>query len=182
MVETPRLTTAPLGATAASEEVARRYQSLRGVGPTGSQGGPGRIGHRSLPVAGLPAVGVPADGWPSTSFGRSLARAGGTAPRFPRRFCSVAPSGAAAPRGGLAFEPRCAAGDRQPRSIRWVSRPPERWRILGARRAGRDWFSPSGAASGSSATGASPLRWTGGRGRGPTSVLPPRRFRWVAAW
>lgn len=48
-----------------------------------------------------------------------------------------------------AFEPRRIAGDRQPRSIRWVSRPPERWRILGARRAGRDWLSPSGAASGS---------------------------------
>lgn len=57
----------------------------------------------------------------------------------------------------------------------------ERWRILGACRAGRDWFSPSGAALGVGRNGCRTTSCgTVVRTEGPDIGTPPRRSRWVA--
>lgn len=64
---------------------------------------------------------------------------------FPRHFCVVVPS-------GMASQPVTSSHPRYGGSHDLL----ERWRILGAYRAGRDWFSPSGAALGSDESSVNP--------------------------
>jgi len=84
----------------------------------------GRTRHRSLLAAGLPVVGVPADvgrrdpsGWRWSVWVEQLLAF------FLVILRSVIFGCGCSLGSSKAFEPRLAAGDRQPRSSRWVSRP-----------------------------------------------------------
>jgi hypothetical protein len=119
--------------------------------------------------------------WSSRPFGAEMARVGGTAPRFflviidwwhlrVRLFLRVQHG----------FRAHRTAGDRQPRSHGGFHDLLERWRILGACRAGGDLFSPSGAASGVTPRMRVHFGGPSAAGRQPVIGVPPRRFRWVA--
>lgn len=172
----------PSGRRQPAERLHGGPDPLRGRGADEQSGSTRSGSRRSLLAAGLPVAGVPADvgrrdpsGWRWSVWVEQLLA-------FSSSFCSVASSGAAGPSGAARLS--SPAGQSVTGSLAHhggFHDLPERWLILGACRAGGDWFSPSGAASGCSR-----------RRRGPTSVgsqpkrrrpdigLPPRRSRWVA--
>jgi hypothetical protein len=89
----------------------------------------------ALAGRGFPVVGVSSGDDSCNPSGLWRGAADGTAPLFSRHFVFEC------------FRAHRDAGDKQPRSSGGSHDLLERRRILGACRAGRDWFSPSGAAS-----------------------------------